>query len=129
MNSKRWIESSSKTSAMRATKFPLLPEGEGRDEGEGRLMSSGSHPIFVARNSSTHTLHAMTLLEVLVVCAVLAVVAAIFLPEYMSRHQMSRVMAERIQCVNNLKQTALSFRVWPSDPAGTYPMQLSTNRG
>ncbi|MEO6184039.1 MAG: hypothetical protein ABIP71_13225, partial [Verrucomicrobiota bacterium] len=37
--------------------------------------------------------------------------------------------AQRITCVNNLKQVGLSFRIWAGDNNDRYPMQVSTNDG
>jgi hypothetical protein len=68
---------------------------------------------------------ALTLIEVLVILAVLSVLAAIFLPPLAS----SPVRAPRIQCVNNLKQVGLSFRVWEGDNLDKYPMATSETNG
>lgn len=37
--------------------------------------------------------------------------------------------AQRINCVNNMKQIGLSFRTWAIDHDGNYPFNLSTNQG
>ena len=66
-----------------------------------------------------------TLIEVLVIIATLAVLAAVFLPALAKPKSRS----ERIVCVNNLKQINLSFRIWPADSSDTFPMARSTNQG
>jgi hypothetical protein len=37
--------------------------------------------------------------------------------------------AQRVNCVNNLRQTGVAFRVWAGDNGGGYPMAVSTDRG
>src|ERR1017187_9579944 len=37
--------------------------------------------------------------------------------------------AQRITCVNNLKQIGLSFRIWALDNDGHFPFNVSTNSG
>lgn len=66
----------------------------------------------------------MSLLEILVVLAVLTVLAIIFLP---TPHGEAR--APRIQCVNNLKQVGLAYRVWEGDHGDKYPMFESVTNG
>ncbi|HTJ00370.1 MAG TPA: hypothetical protein VL527_15935, partial [Dongiaceae bacterium] len=68
---------------------------------------------------------ALTLIEVLVVIGVLVVLAALILPALAKAHQKEA----RIQCVNNLKQIGLSFRLWSGDNDDKYPMQVSTATG
>lgn len=53
----------------------------------------------------------LTLVEFLVVIAVLAVLAAMLLPARTRDH----VSSLRIRCINNLKDTGLAFRVWEGD--------------
>jgi competence protein ComGC len=68
---------------------------------------------------------AITLLEIMVVCAVLAIFALMFLPAIHTPH----AHAYRIQCVNNLKQIGLATRVWEGDHTDRYPMQVSVTNG
>ena len=70
----------------------------------------------------------MTMIEVLMVLAVVLVAAAILLPQMLGP-QMSRVRATRIQCVNNLKQVGLAARVWEGDNNDTYPMFVPGTNG
>jgi len=67
----------------------------------------------------------LTLFEVLLVIAVLAVVVAILLPGLVP-HRSSR---SRISCVSNLKQVGLAYRVWAGDNNDNYPMQVSVTNG
>jgi len=55
----------------------------------------------------------------------IALVAVIMLPVLAATKRKSN----RIGCVNNLKQTALAFRVWESDNGDKYPMVVSVTKG
>jgi prepilin-type processing-associated H-X9-DG protein len=61
----------------------------------------------------------------LVIIAVLAILAAMLLPALAS----AKRKAKRINCVNNLKQDGLAFRLWAGDNGDKYPMAVSTNKG
>jgi prepilin-type processing-associated H-X9-DG protein len=72
--------------------------------------------------------YALTLVEVLVVIVMLAVLAAMLLPTgpYAGRK------ANRINCVNNLKEIGLAYKLWAGDHNDKFPMQISitdTNGG
>jgi len=66
-----------------------------------------------------------TLIALLVIIAVLAILAAMLLPALAGAHDRAR----RIQCVNNLKQCGLAFRIWAGDNNDLNPMAVSTNKG
>jgi competence protein ComGC len=68
---------------------------------------------------------ALTLVEVLVVVVILFALALIFLPDT----HYARPKAPRIECVNNLKQISLSFRLWEGDNGDKYPMSVSVTNG
>jgi len=65
------------------------------------------------------------LLEVIVLVAVMAVVAAMLLPP-VSR---SKVYSGRIACVNNLKNVGLADRIFSTDHDGNYPWMLGGTNG
>jgi type II secretory pathway pseudopilin PulG len=69
--------------------------------------------------------HGFTLVGLLVILAVIAILAAMLLPALAS----SKQKAQRINCVNNLKQCGLAFRVWEGDQGDRYPMAVSTVQG
>ncbi len=66
-----------------------------------------------------------TLVALLVIIAVLAVLAAMLLPALARAKQ----KAQRINCINNLKQCGLAFRIWEGDNGDKYPMSVSTVQG
>jgi prepilin-type processing-associated H-X9-DG protein len=66
-----------------------------------------------------------TLVGLLVIIAVVAILAAMLLPALAS----AKRKAQRINCVNNLKQDGLAFRLWEGDNGDKYPMAVSTNKG
>ena len=71
---------------------------------------------------ATRRRRAFTLVELLVVIALVALFAAMLLPAGSNRGK-----AQRIICVNNLKQLNVTFKMWANDNNGKYPQEVSTN--
>jgi prepilin-type N-terminal cleavage/methylation domain-containing protein len=67
---------------------------------------------------------AFTLIELLVVIAIIAILAALLLPALAA----AKRKAQRISCVNDLKQVGIAFRLWEGDNADKYPMAVSTTK-
>jgi prepilin-type N-terminal cleavage/methylation domain-containing protein len=71
------------------------------------------------------TKKAFTLIELLVVIAIIAILAAMLLPALAA----AKKKAQKINCVNNLKQVGLSFRLWEGDNGDKYPMTVTVAQG
>jgi prepilin-type N-terminal cleavage/methylation domain-containing protein len=68
---------------------------------------------------------AFTLIELLVVIAIIAILAAMLLPALAA----AKRKAQKINCVNNLKQVGLAFRIWEGDNGDKFPMALGSKQG
>jgi len=61
----------------------------------------------------------------MVVVLVVGLLAFLLAPDFFR----PKVNHSRINCVNNLKQVGLSFRLWSGDNGDRYPAAVSTNNG
>lgn len=68
--------------------------------------------------------HGITLIEVLLIIVAVFVLIGLLTPGHRAGPK-----ARRVQCANNLRQTALSFLIWAEDHGGKLPFQISTNQG
>lgn len=74
---------------------------------------------------SKQTNHALTLTEVLVTMVAVCLLALVAVAQSAD----SQAKAQRINCVNNLKQVGLAFRIWAGDNGDKYPAQVPGKLG
>ncbi len=83
------------------------------------------HEFAMKPRLSHQRIRALTKIEVVVIVAALAILAALFLPALAT----AKRRPSRINCVSELKQIGIAFRIWEGDHNDKYPMQVPVADG
>jgi type II secretory pathway pseudopilin PulG len=79
----------------------------------------------IMKRIETRKLGAFSFVELLIVVAIIAILAAMMLPALAKAKQ----KAQRISCVNNLKQLGTAYRLWAGDNGDLLPAQQTVKKG
>jgi prepilin-type processing-associated H-X9-DG protein len=80
-------------------------------------------------NQRTTALTRVEVMTVIIVLVILVVVLSRVLHFSYSDQRDIRSEVQRINCISNLKQIGLAFRLWEGDHNDKYPMQISVTNG
>jgi type II secretory pathway pseudopilin PulG len=107
-------------------KFPCAwIDSSGESRKMGLVLPKLAMETEMKTQRTTRGSRAFTLTELLLVICLVAVVAALLLPALAAPKRKS----SKINCLNNLKQIAICFRIWVGDNGDKYPMQVSVTNG
>jgi type II secretory pathway pseudopilin PulG len=93
---------------------------------DGSIHNASQKPLTVhepGTHGVTRSTRGFTLTELMILAGILAVLSFVILPTMKSRRHSGR----QWNCVNNLRQIGLAFRIWAGDNQGRFPMEAATN--
>ena len=79
----------------------------------------------IMKHIKTNKMRGFGLIELFIVVAVLAILAAMLLPALAKAKQ----KAQRIACINNLKQISVGYRLWAGDNGDLFPALQTVAKG
>jgi prepilin-type N-terminal cleavage/methylation domain-containing protein len=98
---------------------------EHRIRGQFSASSIANNNLKIMKELRNRKVGAFTLIELLVVIAIIAILASMLLPALARAKQ----KAQRIQCVNNMKQVGTAYRIWSNDNGDRFPAQQTLALG
>src|SRR5205085_8676075 len=89
------------------------------------LQSSSASVMLFGNSTMKQRDRAFTLIELILVIAIITILVSLLLPALAK----AQLKANRIKCVNNLKEIGIGFHLFANDHQGHLPMETSMRDG
>jgi prepilin-type processing-associated H-X9-DG protein len=106
-------------------RFRAAPHKRKSAAAQGMLKNPSAHEFAMKLRLSQQRNQALTRIEMVVIVAVLVVLVAFLLPVLAK----AKRRASKINCISNIKQVGIGFRLWENDNHDKYPMAVSVTNG